>query len=591
MEITSDGSADDPADDPADEPPTSLPTARPTVPTDGRPPTPTVVRPDRPRCHRPGRRRGPAAADTDVRPRPPGPGAEAPGAAAADALSPRTGPRRREGGAGGDPRAGQGAGRRAGPDRARSRASARPSRPPCATGSASIGTARSSRSGGRPGSRWPTRPTCRSPHPGGPVDRRHRVDGGWSRDEAKEAILARGGRAAGSVSKKTAFVVAGEAPGSKYEKAVETRRPGARRGRFPGPARGPAPGGRRGEVAGPWQRLTTSSADDATAIGARAGLAGYRCDRSGSPSGSDARISSCPCVDYVVRGNGGVASAAGGSERIAARGRASRPARYWPATWPATLGRSRDWASVAVHVHPRDPRWTGDARRRCTSATPSPPSGRRWPEWRSGSPPGAGSSPIRVSASRPSWPGAAWVSASPTCARSTCTRRAGIDVCKAAHSVGIGVELGVWTSGDAVTLRQQGMPPGTTRVLVESTVSDPETAVAEGIRIMRALGSELGVPVLLHGEEDGAWPVLEYALRMGSRHPDRVRGRAGAPGRLAGHRQRRSRQGRTRHPRLTGAGGVPRRGCAEGARVARPQGLAIATVLAARTWSHPWLIE
>ena len=44
---------------------------------------------------------------------------------------------------------------------------------------------------------------------------------GFSRDEAKEAILARGGRAAGSVSKKTAFVVAGEAPGSKYDKAVE----------------------------------------------------------------------------------------------------------------------------------------------------------------------------------------------------------------------------------------------------------------------------------------------------------------------------------------------------------------------------------
>lgn len=44
---------------------------------------------------------------------------------------------------------------------------------------------------------------------------------GFSRDEAKEAILVRGGRAAGSVSKKTAYVVAGDAPGSKYDKAVE----------------------------------------------------------------------------------------------------------------------------------------------------------------------------------------------------------------------------------------------------------------------------------------------------------------------------------------------------------------------------------
>lgn len=44
---------------------------------------------------------------------------------------------------------------------------------------------------------------------------------GFSRDDAKEAILARGGKAAGSVSKKTDYVVAGDAPGSKYDKAVE----------------------------------------------------------------------------------------------------------------------------------------------------------------------------------------------------------------------------------------------------------------------------------------------------------------------------------------------------------------------------------
>ena len=44
---------------------------------------------------------------------------------------------------------------------------------------------------------------------------------GFSRDGAKEAIIARGGKAAGSVSKKTDFVVAGDSPGSKYDKAIE----------------------------------------------------------------------------------------------------------------------------------------------------------------------------------------------------------------------------------------------------------------------------------------------------------------------------------------------------------------------------------
>jgi len=44
---------------------------------------------------------------------------------------------------------------------------------------------------------------------------------GFSRDQAKEAIIARGGKAASSVSKKSAYVVAGDAPGSKYDKAVE----------------------------------------------------------------------------------------------------------------------------------------------------------------------------------------------------------------------------------------------------------------------------------------------------------------------------------------------------------------------------------
>jgi DNA ligase (NAD+) len=42
----------------------------------------------------------------------------------------------------------------------------------------------------------------------------------WSRDEATSAIQNLGGKVSGSVSKKTGFVVVGDSPGSKYEKAV-----------------------------------------------------------------------------------------------------------------------------------------------------------------------------------------------------------------------------------------------------------------------------------------------------------------------------------------------------------------------------------
>jgi DNA ligase (NAD+) len=44
---------------------------------------------------------------------------------------------------------------------------------------------------------------------------------GFSRDQAKEAILSRGGKAAAAVSKKTDYVVVGENPGTKADKAAE----------------------------------------------------------------------------------------------------------------------------------------------------------------------------------------------------------------------------------------------------------------------------------------------------------------------------------------------------------------------------------
>ncbi|MET8150760.1 NAD-dependent DNA ligase LigA [Actinoplanes sp. NPDC049668] len=46
-----------------------------------------------------------------------------------------------------------------------------------------------------------------------------------TRDEASEAVMGRGGKVSGSVSKKTAFVVVGDNPGSKYDKALSLRVP------------------------------------------------------------------------------------------------------------------------------------------------------------------------------------------------------------------------------------------------------------------------------------------------------------------------------------------------------------------------------
>ncbi|MEU4561289.1 NAD-dependent DNA ligase LigA [Actinoplanes sp. NPDC023936] len=48
---------------------------------------------------------------------------------------------------------------------------------------------------------------------------------GYTRDQAAEAVTSRGGKVSGSVSKKTGFVVVGENPGSKHDKAIALKVP------------------------------------------------------------------------------------------------------------------------------------------------------------------------------------------------------------------------------------------------------------------------------------------------------------------------------------------------------------------------------
>ena len=92
--------------------------------------------------------------------------------------------------------------------------------------------ARCATSRSRPGNRpWPD---SRSWSPG-----RWRASPGT---RAAEAITSRGGKVAGSVSKKTSFVVVGDSPGSKYDKAVELKVPDPDRRRGLQGAAGPGPG-------------------------------------------------------------------------------------------------------------------------------------------------------------------------------------------------------------------------------------------------------------------------------------------------------------------------------------------------------------
>ncbi|MFC9287511.1 3-keto-5-aminohexanoate cleavage protein [Streptomyces sp. NPDC057052] len=83
-------------------------------------------------------------------------------------------------------------------------------------------------------------------------------------------------------------------------------------------------------------------------------------------------------------------------------------------------------------------------------------------------------------------------------------------------ALGIGVEAGIWSGTDGAA-RFAGSPlgPRVLRVLAEVTDPDPDTAEAEARRLLSGLGSAHGRPVLLHGEDGGAWPVLRLAGRLG----------------------------------------------------------------------------
>ncbi|MYV66342.1 hypothetical protein GT043_10415 [Streptomyces sp. SID2131] len=81
---------------------------------------------------------------------------------------------------------------------------------------------------------------------------------------------------------------------------------------------------------------------------------------------------------------------------------------------------------------------------------------------------------------------------------------------------GIGIEAGVWSGTDgARRFRTWPRAHRVLRILAEVTDTDPATAASTATALLRELGDDLPAPLLLHGEDDGAWPVLRTAAALG----------------------------------------------------------------------------
>lgn len=81
---------------------------------------------------------------------------------------------------------------------------------------------------------------------------------------------------------------------------------------------------------------------------------------------------------------------------------------------------------------------------------------------------------------------------------------------------GVGVEAGIWSGTDgAERFAASPLGPKVLRVLAEVTDTDPLGAVSSARALLSGIGAAHGRPVLLHGEDGGAWPVLRFAGRLG----------------------------------------------------------------------------
>jgi uncharacterized protein (DUF849 family) len=88
------------------------------------------------------------------------------------------------------------------------------------------------------------------------------------------------------------------------------------------------------------------------------------------------------------------------------------------------------------------------------------------------------------------------------------------EIAAALIDLGVGVEAGIWSGTDAAArFAVSPLGPKVLRVLAE--VTDTDAAETSARTLLAQLGPAHGRPVLLHGEDAGAWPVLRLAGRLG----------------------------------------------------------------------------
>ncbi|WP_087930851.1 3-keto-5-aminohexanoate cleavage protein [Streptomyces albireticuli] len=89
-------------------------------------------------------------------------------------------------------------------------------------------------------------------------------------------------------------------------------------------------------------------------------------------------------------------------------------------------------------------------------------------------------------------------------------------VARALWERGVGIEAVIRSGTDALDrFRTSPFAGRILRVRAEVADTEPLTALASATALLRALRPGLKAPVLLHGEDGGAWPVLRRATALG----------------------------------------------------------------------------